>query len=70
MDRTRYALVNKKTGLVENIVAYEEEHIVDIVPDFSAVANIGDTWNGTVFVKPAVPEPEPTAEDKPIHVIS
>lgn len=55
------ALVNTSTNIVENVVTLPENANVWVVPNGydaieTEVGAIGDTWNGTEFVKPTPPE--------------
>ncbi len=57
-----YALVNKQTNIVDNVIVLEEGaqwtppsdmHLVPLEPQFGA----GDTWDGTSFIRQPMPEP-------------
>lgn len=57
----KLAVINIQTNIVENIVVAPQGANVWFVPDGydtveSETANIGDTWNGTEFVKPTPTE--------------
>ena len=64
MDATRFAIVDG-TGLVLDVIVAADQSTAEsvtgsvAVPDPIVVAGIGDTWDGTKFVKaqPAVPMP-------------
>ena len=57
-----YALVNKQTNIVENIIVLEEGaqwtppsdmHLVQLTSEFG----VGDTWDGTSFIRRPMLEP-------------
>ncbi len=58
------AIINNQTNLVENTIVPPEGAQAWFVPNgYTAIETedgaIGDTWDGTQFIKPAPPEPEP-----------
>lgn len=61
--KMEYALVNTETNLVDNVIVLEDgaewappENFV-LVP-LQPNAGIGDTWDGTSFIKPPPPPEE------------
>lgn len=58
-----YAVVNKETSIVENVIVLEDVNAWTppenmLVVPLDSAAGIGDTWDGTQFIY--APEPEPT----------
>jgi hypothetical protein len=56
-----YALVNKQTNIIENVVALEEGAQWTPPSDMTLVPltqhfGIGDTWDGTAFIRKPIPE--------------
>jgi hypothetical protein len=61
---TRLALINPNTNIVENVTLDDRPMFEIDIPGYIIVdidevggGGIGDTWNGTVLVKPAPPPP-------------
>jgi hypothetical protein len=56
-----YALVNKQTNIVENVVVLEEgaqwtpPSDMTLVP-LTSYFGIGDTWDGATFIRKPIPE--------------
>lgn len=68
---THLAIINKQTGLVENIaVPPQGANIYFIGDGFEAVetdvGQIGDTYKDGEFLPPVVEQPEAPAEESPI----
>lgn len=74
MAATRYALVNKRSKIVENTIMYDPNSNWQPSNNHTLVpaennGGVGDIWNGTNFIKPA-PSLEPklkTQEDYKIE---
>lgn len=59
----RLAIINEQTKVVENVIVPPEGANAWFVPEgyitkLSETAEIGDTWDGTKFVRPEKPAPE------------
>lgn len=57
----RYAII--ESGIVINTAVAEEPLADNWLADPSDTCAIGDTWDGSAFVRPPVPEPEPVVPE-------